>query len=78
MDNYCPFEIHCYIWTKVDRNKMKQPTSFSEHIRHLRVTAELSLRQVANDLRIDPSLLAKFERNERRPTKDLIKIIEEY
>ncbi|TKB95553.1 helix-turn-helix domain-containing protein [Pedobacter cryophilus] len=57
----------------------KQPlTSFSEHIRNLRETAELSLRQVAGELNIDPSLLAKFERNERQPTKYFIKLIADY
>ncbi len=48
-------------------------TSFGEHIRTLREQAELPLRKVAAYLDIDPSLLGKIERNERQPTKDLIK-----
>lgn len=58
--------------------KKQSLTSFGENIRALRETSELSLRQVAGDLNIDPSLLAKFERNERQPTKDLIKLIAGY
>lgn len=53
-------------------------TSFGEHIRSLRENAELSLRQAAGDMNIDSSLLAKFERNERQPTKDLIRLIANY
>ena len=52
--------------------------SFGEQIRTLRETAELSLRKVAGDINIDPSLLAKFERNERQPAKDIIKLISNY
>ncbi|MEJ7823055.1 MAG: helix-turn-helix transcriptional regulator [Chitinophagaceae bacterium] len=48
-------------------------TTFGEYIRTLREQAELSLRSVAADLNIDPSLLGKVERNERQPTKDFIK-----
>lgn len=47
--------------------------SFGEHLRTLRTEAELPLREVASHLGIDPSLLAKIERNERQPTKQLIK-----
>ncbi len=47
--------------------------SFGEHLRALRTETELSLREVASHLLIDPSLLAKIERNERQPTKQLIK-----
>lgn len=62
------------------RPQMKRQTltSFGEQIRTLRETAMLSLRQVAGDLNIDPSLLAKFERNERQPTKEIIKLISNY
>jgi transcriptional regulator with XRE-family HTH domain len=47
-------------------------TTFGEHLRLLRTETELSLREVASHLGIDPSLLAKIERNERQPTKQLI------
>lgn len=58
--------------------KKQTLTTFGEQIRTLRETAVLSLRQVAGDLNIDSSLLAKFERNERQPTKDIIKLISDY
>lgn len=58
--------------------KNQMLNSFGEQIRTLREAAVLSLRQVAGDLSIDPSLLAKFERNERQPTKEIIKLISDY
>lgn len=71
--------IISYIWTNLDHRMKKQMlTSFGEHIRSLRENAELSLRQAAGDMNIDSSLLAKFERNERQPTKDLIRLIANY
>lgn len=56
----------------------QKPISFSQHLRALREAVKLSLKQVAADLDIDPSLLAKFERNERQPVKALIKTFAEY
>lgn len=53
-------------------------STFGEHLRALRVDAEQSLREVASHLDIDPSLLAKIERNERQPTKQLIKAVADY
>ena len=58
--------------------KKAKLTTFGEYIRTLREQAELSLRSVAVDLNIDPSLLGKIERNERQPTKDLIRLIANY
>jgi transcriptional regulator with XRE-family HTH domain len=52
--------------------------SFGEHLRTLRESTMLSLREVANHIEVDPSLLAKIERNERQPTKQLIKQIATY
>jgi transcriptional regulator with XRE-family HTH domain len=52
--------------------------SFGEHLRELRAETELPLREVAVQLGIDPSLLAKIERNERQPTKQLIKEVASY
>jgi transcriptional regulator with XRE-family HTH domain len=49
--------------------------SFGEYLRALRENAGLPLRKVAAELDIDPSLLAKIERDERRPVKNLIKLI---
>jgi len=53
-------------------------TSFGEHLRTLRENMTLSLREVASHIGIDPSLLAKIERNERQPTKQLIKQVAIY
>ena len=50
----------------------KKITSFGEYIRSLRENENLPLRKVAAQLDIDPSLLGKFERNERQPPKDII------
>jgi transcriptional regulator with XRE-family HTH domain len=54
---------------------MRKFISFGEHLRALREEISLSLREVADQIGIDPSLLAKIERNERQPTKHLIKQI---
>lgn len=52
---------------------LKKHISFGEHLRQLRETDGLTIREVALRLSIDPSLLAKIERNKRQPTKPLIK-----
>lgn len=51
----------------------KSPTTIGEKLRALRESANLSLREVANDIGIDTSLLGKIERNERQPTKEQLK-----
>ena len=48
-------------------------TTFGECIRNLRERAGLPLRKMAAQLDVDPSLLGKIERNNRRPTRKLIK-----
>jgi transcriptional regulator with XRE-family HTH domain len=50
-------------------------SSFGEQIRTLREEKELPLRKVAAFLDIDTSLLGKIERNERQPSRELIKQI---
>jgi len=50
-------------------------TTFGERIRQLRENEKLPQRKVAALLDIDTSLLAKYERNERQPSKELIKKI---
>jgi len=52
--------------------------TFGEYLRKLREEKELSLRKAATDLNIDPSLLAKIERNERQPTKEFINTVAEF
>lgn len=46
--------------------------SFGEHLRNLRENQGLTLKNVAGKIGIDISLLAKIERNERQPTKQII------
>ncbi len=50
-------------------------TTFGGRIRQLREEQKLPQRKVAALLDIDTSLLAKYERNERQPSKELIKKI---
>lgn len=47
--------------------------TFGEQLRQLRESGNLSLREVAEKIGIDPSLLAKIERDQRPPNKALIK-----
>ena len=48
-------------------------TTFGERIRQLREDQKLPQRKISALLDIDTSLLAKYERNERQPTKQIIK-----
>ncbi len=80
MDIICPLQKIAYIWTKIvlmSVNKQK-PITFGEQLRALREKKKLPLREVALRVDIDPSLLAKIERNERQPTKELIGRIATY
>ena len=47
--------------------------TFGKHLRHLREDAGLTLKEVATNIRVDTSLLAKIERSERQPTVEFIK-----
>jgi len=80
VDFICPEQFYLYLWTKIVlMTLIKQKfTTFGEHLRALREETTLSLREVAIHLGIDPSLLAKIERNERQPTKPLIKQVAKY
>jgi len=53
--------------------KAKIHKNFGEHLRALRETSGLTLREVALTINVDSSLLAKIERNKRLPTRLLIK-----
>lgn len=53
-------------------------TTFGERIRKLREEHGLPQRKVAAQLDIDTSLLAKYERNKRHPSKELITKIAEF
>ncbi len=46
--------------------------TFGEHIRALREERQLPLRKVAAELDVDPSTLAKIERNERNGNKMMV------
>lgn len=56
----------------------KSLTTFGEHLRTIRETANLSLKDVAGNIGIDTSLLGKIERNERQPTKEQIKLFAKF
>lgn len=43
--------------------------SFGEFIREARTSRRLLLREVAASLQIDPSLLSRIERGDKRPTR---------
>lgn len=58
-------------------NKNKVAT-FGEQVRELREVANLSLREVAEKIGIDTSLLGKIERSERQPTREQIKQVTKY
>ena len=57
---------------------VKKTKSFGEHLRNLREDAGLTLKFVSEQIGIDTSLLAKIERNERQPTKQIIKQVAEF
>lgn len=57
---------------------VKKHITFGEQLRQLRETADMTLREVAANIEIDPSLLAKIERNQRQPTKQLIKNVAKF
>lgn len=57
---------------------IKKTISFGEHLRDLREGAALTLKFVSEQIGMDTSLLAKIERNERQPTKQVIKQIAKY
>ena len=79
MDLLCPFQKSSYLWTNIVLNdNYKKYTTFGEQLRQLRETAGMTLREVASNIEIDPSLLAKIERNQRQPTKHLIKNIADF
>lgn len=52
--------------------------SIGEHLRLLRETQNLSLREVSSNTGIDTSLLGKIERDKRQPTSDQIKHLADF
>lgn len=59
----------------MSKNKI---ATLGEQVRTLREDAQLSLREVAEKIGIDTSLLGKIERNERQATKEQIKQVAKY
>lgn len=57
---------------------MRLTYTFGENIRKLREDAGYTLKFVSEQTKIDSSLLAKIERNERYPTKNIIKLVAEF
>jgi transcriptional regulator with XRE-family HTH domain len=51
---------------------MQLEKSFGETIRDLRTESHLTLREVAEHLKIDTSMLGKIEKNNRNPSKQFI------
>ena len=79
LDFFCPFNKRLYIWTKFDQLKeVRNIQSFGEHLRNLRERQNLTLKLLSESVGVDPSLLAKIERNERQPTKQIIKEISKF
>ena len=57
---------------------MNLDKSFGETIKSLREAKRLPLREVANALEIDISMIGKIEKNNRRPTNKLIEKFASY
>ena len=52
---------------------MNAEKTFGEIIKEIRQNEVLTLREVANKLNVDTSLLGKIEKNKRKPSKQFIK-----
>lgn len=57
---------------------MKLDSTFGETVKKLREKKNLPLREVAEALKIDTSMLGKIEKNNRKPTKQLIEKFADY
>lgn len=57
---------------------MKLEKTFGETVKKLREEQNLPLREVAEKLSIDTSMLGKIEKNSRKPTKQLIEKFAKY
>jgi HTH-type transcriptional regulator, competence development regulator len=57
---------------------MKLEKTFGETVKRLREGQNLPLREVAEALEIDTSMLGKIEKNNRKPTKQLIEKFAKY
>ncbi|MCG3167674.1 MAG: hypothetical protein POELPBGB_03468 [Bacteroidia bacterium] len=57
---------------------MKLEKTFGETVKKLRDDKQLPLREVAEALDIDTSMLGKIEKNNRKPTKQIIEKFAKY
>ena len=57
---------------------MELEKTFGETVKKLREELNLPLREVAEELSIDTSMLGKIEKNNRKPTKQLIEKFAKY
>lgn len=57
---------------------MRIEKTFGDTIKKLREEKQLPLREVAEALNIDTSMLGKIEKNNRKPTKQLIEKIAKF
>jgi HTH-type transcriptional regulator, competence development regulator len=57
---------------------MKFENSFGDIVRKLREEKNLPLREVAEALQIDTSMLGKIEKNKRKPTQQFIEKIAKF
>ena len=57
---------------------MKLEKTFGDTVKKLREEKNLPLREVAEALNIDTSMLGKIEKNSRKPTKQLIEKFAEF
>ena len=57
---------------------MKFEKTFGDTVKNLREEKNLPLREVAEALEIDTSMLGKIEKNNRKPTKQLIEKFAKY
>ena len=55
------------------QTNIRKMHTFGEYLRGLREEKNLSLRELSSMLKIDSSLIAKVERNERKPSREFIK-----
>lgn len=52
--------------------------TLGEILAEARKNAKLTLKNVSNEINIDPSLISKFEKNERKPTKSQITLLADF
>jgi len=73
---FCP-RITANLESLLSLDKYVKMKIFGEYIRKLREDKQLPLRKVAAALDIDTSVLSKIERNERKPTSEMIPVLAE-